>query len=37
MPEPITQIPAHIATLPVEEQGPALVKAIHDRKAANDA
>lgn len=33
MAEPITEIPDHIAALPEEEQGPALVKAIHDRKA----
>lgn len=33
MPTPITEIPAHIRALPEEEQGPALVKAIHDRKA----
>lgn len=33
MSEPITEIPDHIRSLPEEEQGPALVKAIHDRKA----
>lgn len=32
MREPILEVPAHIAALPEEEQGPALVKAIHDRK-----
>lgn len=32
MSEPILEVPAHIAALPEEEQGPALVKAIHDRK-----
>lgn len=32
--EPITEIPAHIRALPEAEQGPALVKAIHDRKTA---
>lgn len=31
--EHITEIPAHIRALPEAEQGPALVKAIHDRKA----
>lgn len=31
--EYITEIPAHIRALPEAEQGPALVKAIHDRKA----
>ena len=32
--EPILQIPEHIAALPEEEQGPALVKEIHDRRYA---
>ena len=30
--EPILEIPEHIKALPEPEQGPALVKAIHDRK-----
>ena len=30
--EPILEIPEHIAALPEEEQGPALVEAIHARK-----
>lgn len=34
MPEPITGIPPHIAALPEEEQGPALVQAIHERRRA---
>ena len=33
MAEPILEVPAHITALPEEEQGPALVQAIHDRKA----
>ena len=34
MSKPITGIPAHIAALPEEEQGPALVQAIHERRRA---
>ena len=30
--DPILEIPAHIAALPENEQGPALVRAIHERK-----
>ena len=34
-PRQILAVPAHIAVLPEEEQGPALVQEIHDRKGSS--